>query len=238
MEIIKLQNQLNNNLYCHIKNFENLISFNAEEKSEFISFWERLKLDQNFKDYTHRERRILRYIYQVDNAMEIDYNSEYNSSIKYQIKYTQGTNKLAYVEEQFINNKLMQNILAMDIKILTNLLDRKFKYSINIHLFRVIANMGKISPTTSGIHQDGMDFICMHYINSGNIYPVISKLYKTNSQASEILNISMNNFLESLIIEDSILYHSASEVKQVNIEQIAFRDLLLITFNKTNTSIL
>lgn len=232
MRITELQYQLTNNSFCHIRDFRSLIDFNPEEKSEFKNFWSRLRLDQNFKNYTHRERRILRYRYKYNEGLKIDYNSEYNSQVTYDIEYTQGANQLTYVEEEFINNPLLQRILVTDIKIVEDLLDKQSDYMINIHLFRVVSNDGKISPTTSGIHRDGMDLICMHYINSENIHPVVSKLYTDNSPEDEILSIRMNNFLEGLIVNDELLYHSASEVQQLNLEQVAFRDLLLITFKK------
>jgi hypothetical protein len=132
----------------------------------------------------------------------------------------------------------MQKILATDIRILANVLDVNKEYLINIHLFRVQASNDGISPTTSGIHQDGMDFVCMHYIQSENTHPVVSRLYKSNNGSKIPIETKyMTNFLETLIVHDKELYHYASDVSQLNHESIAFRDMLLVSFQALKTNL-
>jgi hypothetical protein len=226
------QQQLSTNLYCHIRNFADLIEFDQHGVKTFKKFWENLKLDQNFKDYTHRERRILRYVYKYQEKLEINYDSEYNSSVDYTVNYKRGVNQLTYAEDEFIVDNILKQLIIADIKIVENLLNKSDSYMITIHLFRVLSTDGKSSPTTSGIHKDGMDLVCMHFINAQNIIPVISTLYKDNVPESQILNLPMSNFLEAIIVDDNRLYHSATEVKQLDLTEPAFRDLLLVTFKR------
>ena len=218
------------NNYCHLENFNKFLAFNSNDELKFKNYWKKLVLDENFADYTHRERRILRYYYTYGQPLVLNRNSEYKSSVVYKIDYKQGGNQLTYVEDDFIQNLLLQQILAIDIKILENQLDKNRTYAIYIHLFRVKAQNGDISPTTSGIHQDGMDFICMHFIDANNAYPVVSKLYDNEEQESVILSKTMESFLETLIVNDRMLYHSANEVKQKIKSEVAWRDLLLVSF--------
>jgi hypothetical protein len=217
------------NNYCHVQNFSDLVSFNNEQKAIFKNYWEHLVLDHNFAEYTNRERRILRYYYRHGQPLSINLNREYNSTIVYDIKYQQGANQLTYVDDSFIANSLMAQIISTDLAFFENKLNKSKTYAIDIHLFRVKATLGEISPTTSGIHQDGMKFICMHFIDSNNAEPVISKLYGDSTSDSLIFSKAMHEFLEVLVVNDKILYHSAGPVKQILTDKKAYRDLLLVS---------
>ncbi|MDX8000001.1 hypothetical protein FE394_12490 [Xenorhabdus sp. Reich] len=234
MQITNISAHLMNEHYCHIPHFNQLISHVPEAINTFKAHWNGLALDENFKDYTHRERRILRYHHHpgAENPLELNRDTEYRSSITYKIEYKQDTNQLSYANEEFITNPVMQDILATDIAILGEKLTKEHHYAIDIHQFRVKAQSGKESPTTSGIHQDGQDWIFMHFIQSHNTEPVISEVHATEHEALPLLHTAMENFLETLAINDKQLYHRASSVRQLSPTNAAFRDLLLVTFRQ------
>ncbi|WP_241537986.1 2OG-Fe dioxygenase family protein [Xenorhabdus sp. KJ12.1] len=151
----------------------------------------------------------------------------------YDVEYTKGANQLSYVEEGFINHPIMQHILSTNIAILGERLVKGYRYSIDIHQFRVKALSGKESPTTSGIHQDGQEWIFMHFIQGNNIAPVISEVHVSSDEAPPLLQTAMTQFLETLAIDDKQLYHRASNVRQISPTSEAFRDLLLVTFRQS-----
>ncbi|WP_340616266.1 2OG-Fe dioxygenase family protein [Xenorhabdus entomophaga] len=234
MQIATISARLINEHYCHIPHFSEFISCDPKEIRTFKEHWNQLVLDQNFKDYTYRERRILRYYYHPDTGtpLQLNRDTEYRSSITYDIEYKKGANQLSYAEEAFITHPIMQSILTTDIAILGDRLTKAHHYAIDIHQFRVKAQAGKESPTTSGIHQDGQDWIFMHFIQSHNTEPVISEVHATAHEAPPLLHTAMGHFLETLAINDKQLYHRASNVRQVSPTNAAFRDLLLVTFRQ------
>ncbi|MDE9538250.1 2OG-Fe dioxygenase family protein [Xenorhabdus bovienii] len=234
MNITNISANLINEHYCHIPHFSELISCDSEATKTFKGHWDNLVLDQNFKDYTHRERRILRYHYHsgTEIPFQLNQDTEYRSSVTYDIEYKKGANQLSYAEDTFINDPIMQHILSMDIAILGDRFIKGCHYSIDIHQFRVKAFAGKESPTTSGIHQDGQDWIFMHFIQGHNITPVISEVHATADEAPPLLHTAMEQFLETLAINDRQLYHRASNVRQISPTITAFRDLLLVTFRQ------
>ncbi|MBI6548796.1 2OG-Fe dioxygenase family protein [Xenorhabdus lircayensis] len=234
MLIADISARLMNEHYCHTPYFSKLISYDSKEIKTFKDHWNNLALDQNFKDYTHRERRILRYYYHSaqESPLQLNRNTEYRSSITYNIEYKQGANQLSYAEETFITDPIMQHILATNIAILGDRLTKEHHYAIDIHQFRVKTQSGKESPTTSGIHQDSQDWIFMHFIQSHNTEPVISEVHATEHEAPPLLHTAMEHFLETLVINDKQLYHRASNVRQVSPTNAAFRDLLLVTFRQ------
>ncbi|MCF6766635.1 2OG-Fe dioxygenase family protein [Thiotrichales bacterium 19S3-7] len=230
-----ISQQLTSKHYFHAVTISGLVNYENNDRLQFQKHWDRLALDENFANYTHRERRLLRYTYQHAKPLEINYDNQYISSVTYNVDYTKGPNELLYVENSFINDPITQKIIETDIHIFErSFIDKQLTYDLNLHLFRVKAADGTISPTTSGIHQDGMDFICMHFINSQNIMPVASNLYKNNKPYSNFYSTCMHNFLETLFVNDKKIYHSAGEVKQNHLAIPAYRDLLLVTFRSIN----
>jgi len=41
----------------------------------------------------------------------------------------------------------------------------------------------------------------------------------------------LTDFLDTVIVNDAVLYHSANAVQQANPDELAFRDMLLISFS-------
>lgn len=217
--------------FAHIKDISPWISFSPSQQQCFSAWWDNLIRDENFRQYTHRERRILRYR-SADNdpvRLEINPDVHFKPAVTYDVKYQQGTNVLSYAEEGFINDPILQQIIQFDREIINMLYGQPEAITMDIHQFRVKACTGKASPTTSGIHQDGFDWIFMHYINQHNILPVASEIFRHQDEDSLLLRKSMNQFMETLIVDDNRCWHRASSVKQLNNQQPAWRDLLLVT---------
>ncbi|MGV3345872.1 2OG-Fe dioxygenase family protein [Enterobacteriaceae bacterium LUAb1] len=220
--------------YFHLQETQKYLQFSNDNKASFLHYWENLQPDHNFLDYTYRERRILRYYAGADanSALIPNPDNTYKSKINYGIRYTPGDNHLSYAEPAFTEHPLLQDLLLLDRKIVAEQVTQPCQLAIDIHQFRVKSVNENVSPTTSGIHQDGLDWIFMHYIQSHNTVPVISEIHAQKEGGIPLLRTSMVQFLETLIVNDRQHYHTASEVKQLDKHQAAFRDLLLITFLK------
>jgi biotin carboxylase len=220
--------------YYHIPEFGKLLRYQDDEAEFFRGYWNRLVLDQNFKDYTHRERRILRYFYHRDSGFLINRNTKYEAGVIHSVNYVHGTNHLTYAEDDFICNPLFGEILKTDMALLELPWDSGCYYSIDVHLFRIKAEVGQISPTTSGPHQDGRDWVVMHFIDGQNIHPVISEIHLEASSQQPVFRIPMNDFMETLIVNDRKVFHGASAVKPLRPDCAATRDLLLVTFTQSD----
>ncbi|KPU60682.1 2OG-Fe dioxygenase family protein [Pseudomonas fluorescens] len=228
MDIQRISAHLREHHYCHARDFRELIPIEPGEEDSFRAYWSNLVQDEAFKEYTHRERRILRYRLLPSRQLQLDRNAEFKSSVTYAIKYRQGVNHLSYCEDGFISHPLMQKLLATDLAVIGPHLDEQ-TYTIDIHQFRVRADAQSSSPTTSGIHQDGLDWVFMHFIGERNTVPVVSEVFATETEQSRILNLPMEQFLETIVINDRGLYHRASDVRPQANSAPAWRDLLLVS---------
>ncbi|VVP88875.1 hypothetical protein PS925_01188 [Pseudomonas fluorescens] len=234
MEISRISEHLRQHHYCHDRHIRALIDIAPGEQESFRAYWSNLVRDDAFKDYTHRERRILRYRRLPCGELEMDRNAEYTSSVVYPVNYRQGTNTLSYAEDGFIAHPVLQQLLAVDMAVIGAQLD-ECGYCIDIHQFRVKADNEASSPTTSGIHQDGLDWVFMHFIDAHNTMAVKSEVFATQSPDSCLLNVTMAQFLETVVIDDRLVYHRAGDVRQVAARQPAWRDLLLVGFRRQAT---
>lgn len=231
MNIEMITRTLSRSPYAHIEDMSRWLTFTPAEQQRFSAEWDNLVRDENFRQYTHRERRILRYRSADRDVtrLEIIRESHFKPMVTYNVDYKQGTNKLSYAKEKFIKNPLLQQIIKIDHAVLYAAAAQPKAITMDIHQFRVKACEGVISPTTSGIHQDGVDWIFMHFIRKHNVRPVISEIFRHQGEDSLLFRKEMDQFMETLIVNDTQCWHRASPVEQLDNKQPAWRDLLLVT---------
>lgn len=231
MTLDDISDDLSRNNYCHAVDFRALIQSHPQGESNFKRHWDRLVPDENYKHYTRRERRLLLYRFKVGQPLGIDRNTEFVPTAVYDVDYTRGVNRLTYAEESFIESPILAQLLATDIRILGDRLAPDRTYTIDIHLFRILSEDGAVSPTTSGNHQDGLDWVFMHFIDSRNIEPVISEIHAARESKTPLFAKALTCFLETVIVNDRLLYHSANAVQQACPDNLAYRDMLLVSFS-------
>lgn len=234
MHIPPISAQLHEHRYCHCRDFGDLLSIAPEQQQSFQAYWANLVRDAAFKEYTHRERRILRYRLSPAGELQINRDPAFKSTVTYAINYRQGVNHLSYCEEGFIEHPVMRKLLAADLAVIGPHLSEQ-AYTVDIHQFRVRANGQAGSPTTSGIHQDGRDWVFMHFIGQHNTQPVVSEIFTGQTEGSRVLNVAMERFLETIVINDHELYHRAGEVRQRVDSTPAWRDVLLVSLHGVGT---
>ena len=233
MDIPRISAQLRDHHYCHRRDFRTLVKVEPDEERSFRAYWDNLVRDEAFRTYTHRERRILRYRLLPSRQLQIDRNAAFKSTVTYAVNYRQGVNHLSYCEEGFIEHPLMQKLLATDLAIIAPHLCEQ-TYTIDIHQFRVRTNGPTSSPTTSGIHQDGLEWVFMHFIGQCNTVPVVSEVFADATEQSRMLNLAMEQFLETIVINDVKFYHRAGDVRALVETAPAWRDVLLVSLRSVD----
>lgn len=227
MDIQQASEELREKHYCHLADFGEGIQVGSAEAQSFRGYWSNLVRDEAYKAYTHRERRILRYHLLPGGRLRLNKDVDFISPVIYPVDYRKGVNVLSYAEEGFISHAITRQILAVDIGMaVAQFGDRA--YSIDVHQFRVKADDNVCSPTTSGIHQDGLDWVSMHFIGTANAQPVLSEVYASDDAQSRVLSVRLEKFLDTLVVHDRMVYHRAGEVRQVNGAVSAWRDMLVV----------
>ncbi|MDJ0820656.1 MAG: 2OG-Fe dioxygenase family protein [Paracoccaceae bacterium] len=222
--------------FDHWTDFAESIGATEAERNAFQAHWNNLAPDRNFEAYTRRERRILRYRCRPGQALQLNDDPVYRPKAQYNVPYKRGENQLSYATQDCVDDPLMRRIVLADLDALDGALSQKLTYSIDIHLFRVRADGGAISPTTSGVHQDGHEWIFMHLVDCQNVQPVVSTLHSGPDPDPVLLKTTLTGFLETIAVHDRRHYHAATEVRQRDPNRPAWRDLLLVNIDKAEDS--
>ena len=231
MDISQISAHLREHQYCHRRDFRELIDAQPGDEQSFRAYWNNLVRDEAFRAYTHRERRILRYRLSPSRQLQIDRDAAFKSTVTYAVNYRQGVNHLSYCEEGFIEHPLMRKLLATDLAVIAPHLGDQ-ACTIDIHQFRVRADGQSRSPTTSGIHQDGLDWVFMHFIGECNTVPVVSQVFADETEQRCMLDVSMEQFLETIVINDRAYFHRAGDVRALVDTGPAWRDVLLVSLRR------
>lgn len=231
MKTDAIANELSLNGFAHVRDLSKGLNISSTEKDALSFWWRNLVIDENFRQYTSRERRILRYQVssRTPDRLKINLNPNYSSRVNYDAPYQRGVNVLAYAEEGFIHDSTLNRVLKFDLAVTLAAIKSVCCLDVDIHQFRVNARFGRPSPTTSGIHQDGYDFVFMHFIRSYNTRPVTSEIFSTPNKGSLCFQGEINKFMETLVVNDRTFWHRASAIRQKNINLPASRDILIVS---------
>ena len=108
-------------------------------------------------------------------------------------------------------------------------------WHIEAHQFRIEAHAKKKSePTPEGIHRDGVNFVIILMINRDNIDGGNTCIYDLNK--NKINEFTMKSPLSMALFDDQNIFHGITSVKQLNPNEHASRDVLVVTFKKKVSS--
>ena len=111
-----------------------------------------------------------------------------------------------------------------------NLLAEHCAWHIEVHQFRIDASQGAASPTPEGVHRDGVDFVFMLLVNRVNVMEGETSIYDNDQHL--LARHSMTHELEAAMLNDRQVRHGVSAVIQIQPDQPAYRDVLVVTFKK------
>ena len=105
------------------------------------------------------------------------------------------------------------------------------QWHIELHQFRIEARDGqKGSPTPEGVHRDGVDFVIVVMINRVNIDSGATTIYNLDNQL--VGEFTLLETFDMAIVDDHKVYHGVTPIEQLDPNQEAYRDVLVITYKK------
>ena len=92
------------------------------------------------------------------------------------------------------------------------------------------------SPAPEGPHRDGHDYISMHFIGRTNITGGESLLYADNPNATASLpSFLMKETFDSIYLDDRKMRHEVTPIVPTQDQEIAYRDILIIDYEKLSS---
>lgn len=208
-----------------IEDMHNLSNYyNFLEIDEYI-------LQKEKKQY--RKRRYGSYMYDVSkNKLYPNKHESFFQNENINSAYGGIERVFAPIEMHILNNSFLHEIIKADFSKLP-LRDRKSSDSwfVGVHLFRVETKKDEVGyATPEGVHQDGHDFVVQHMIKRTNISGGESTIYNLNKE--EIESITLTAMMDSCFVNDKKVMHSVSEVKSYNDNEVGYRDMLILDFER------
>ncbi len=202
---------------------------------EFTAYWNDLEPDRFMQDDgLYRKRRFGRYLYNQESASLVAIEGDLDFYQSKEINQVNGgkSRKFAPVSEDFAKNEFLTKIVRGCLKIIAV---RKPHYTtliINTHLIRIICGPSFVGlPTPEGIHSDGHCFVSQHLIKRQNVYGGVSGIYDRNNEP--VAHHQLNKFMDSILLEDSVVKHDVSPVFSADKKSEGYRDMLIIDYNFT-----
>ncbi|OAM52047.1 hypothetical protein A7981_00710 [Methylovorus sp. MM2] len=107
------------------------------------------------------------------------------------------------------------------------------RWHIECHQFRIEANHAELGkPAPEGIHRDGVDFVLVLMVKRVNISSGTTTMHDLEQRTLD--SFTLTEPLDCAIVNDKRCMHGVTPVEQIDPNQPAYRDVLVITFKNLN----
>jgi selenocysteine lyase/cysteine desulfurase len=184
----------------------------------FKEKYNELSLDSNYKNARYRRYSLI----SVDD-MKIAGTNFYQSR-DYNKTPLGGTIR-QYNAINICEESCFRNIIEYFKTVVKKMSGQDCRYC-TIHQIRVEVNNDSVTPVPEGIHQDGYSYVGILCVNRTNISGGINKIYtlEDNEMYSTLLKEG-----EMIIFNDRQVKHYVSNIIRIHNEEVAYRDILVIT---------
>ena len=198
----------------------------------FLDSWNRLEQDQYMADGgKYRKRRHATYAIRnsADSAALMPYQPHYQT-VDYNPLNGGVARYFSPILDDLHQSQTLSALLEFGNRIFSQLSGNPL-WHIELHQFRIEARDGKLArPTPEGVHRDGVDFVIVVMIKRVNIESGATTIY--NLENNKIGEFMLRDAFDLVLVNDRKLFHGVTPITQLDQNEEAFRDVLVITFKK------
>ena len=104
-------------------------------------------------------------------------------------------------------------------------------WHIEMHQFRIEARAGEAGkPTPEGLHRDGVDYVLVLLIRRQNIKSGTTTIHDLERRM--LGSFTLTRPFDAALVHDARVYHGVTPVEPVELDEPAFRDVLVVTFRR------
>jgi len=150
----------------------------------------------------------------------LDYNSMNGGIARY----------FAPILVDLLNSRTLSALLGFGSRLFSRI-SGNHRWHIELHQFRIEARDGqKGNPTPEGIHRDGVDFVIVVMIKRVNIESGATTIFNQDNQL--LGEFTLLNTFDMALVNDKKVYHGVTPITQLDPDEEAYRDVLVITFRR------
>jgi hypothetical protein len=196
----------------------------------FLDSWNRLEQDQYMADGgRYRKRRHATYAIHGpgQRARLMPYQPHYQT-VDYNRLNGGVARYFAPILDDLHNSLTLAALLEFGNEVFSRI-NGTSQWHIELHQFRIEARDGKLGrPNPEGVHRDGVDFVIVVMIKRVNIDSGATTIYDLDNRL--IGEFMLRDAFDMVLVNDRRLYHGVTPITQIDANEEAFRDVLVITF--------
>ena len=196
----------------------------------FLDSWNRLEQDQYMADGgRYRKRRHATYAITGagQRARQMPYQPHYQT-VDYNPLNGGVARYFAPILDDLHHSVTLAALLEFGNRVFSQI-SANNQWHIELHQFRIEARDGRQGrPTPEGVHRDGVDFVIVVMIKRVNIDSGATTIYDLDNRL--VGEFTLLEAFDMVLVNDRRLYHGVTPISQIDPDQEAFRDVLVITF--------
>lgn len=203
-----------------------------DDMQEFQRSWDDLSCDEYMADggrYRLRRHATLRAL----PSSRIVYIESHQPHFQ-SLSYNSLNGGIARHYQPIAPRILAGNTMTAILRLCCNIFGRLSPYAhwhIEVHQFRINAHHScEGKPTPEGIHRDGVDFVLMALVNRTNVVNGSTQIYDLDKRKLD--SFTLTDTFDAAIVNDNHVMHGVTPIVQLDIDQAANRDVLVVTFRK------
>lgn len=105
------------------------------------------------------------------------------------------------------------------------------RWKVEVHQFRIEARPGEPGqPTPEGLHRDGVDHVLVLLIARHNIAQGTTTIH--DLQRRPLGAFTLTHPFDAALVDDARVYHGVTAVQPIDATQPAYRDVLVVTYQR------
>ncbi len=208
-----------------------------QDWTEFASSWSDLVIDTYLAAQGHHRRR-RHAAYSIDSDSIV-------TRLAHQPHYQSRTyNPLQGGIERWFEpvsslvgqSRSLHTILQFGAKLFNTLTSNKASWYVEVHQFRIEANRNEPGlPTPEGVHRDGVDYVMVFLVKRENISSGTTTIHAIDNVLLD--SFTLRDPLDAALLDDNRVFHGVTMVHALDPQMPAWRDVLVVTFNRARASI-
>ena len=181
----------------------------------------------------YRRRRYATFSAVANGPVKLEPHQPHYQSLDYNHLNGGIAREFEPIAEDIASGSILQGVLSFCNALFSNLMPVQ-NWHIECHQFRIEASKqqhGK--PTPEGVHRDGVDFVLVMMVRRVNISSGTTTMHDLDGNL--LGSFTLQQAMDSAIVNDRCCMHGVTPVEQIDAQQLAYRDVLVVTFRALQT---
>jgi hypothetical protein len=202
----------------------------------FAASWNRLELDRYMADGgRYRRRRHAAFAARRDAIVRQPHQPHYQT-LDYNPLHGGIERWFEPIEPAIGDGPTLGAVLGCCRALFGSLAPQVGEWHVEVHQFRIEARAGEEGrPTPEGLHRDGVDYVLVLLVSRRNIASGVTSIHALDGRT--LGDFTLTDPFDAAVVDDARVAHGVTPVEPIDPSQPAYRDVLVVTFRRTNVGL-